>query len=502
MAIADWLGYGAGGGSQPREPLTRRGFLGRLTLAAVATARGNAFPAARQAPKRVIVVGAGLAGLSAAYELDALGHEVTVLEAQARPGGRAQTLRDLFDDGLIAEAGASRIPTSHALTLDYARQFDLPLVPFEPDIVPSIRYAYGQRSRVSPGAAFEWPSRVPATERQLTPAEARRRYIAPLVDTITDPFSIASIPASLKQYDYVTRDEYLRAQGVSQATLHMMSLGSTPVAKFRSFLDVLYENAVDRELRRRAGIQNNQFLKIDGGNDRLPRAFADRLVGHIRYRCAVHRLEHDSHGVRVFFNTGDHVETARADYLVCAIPFSTLKSVVFAPVLSREKRTTIDALPYESVTRIYLQSKERYWVREGLSGFGESDHPMEIWDSTYGQPGTRGILTSYNRGPKAGQLGRRSQAAQLRFGLNAIEQVYPGIRKAYERGFVKVWDRDPWARGAVAYLLPGHVSSLLPHIARPEGRIHFAGEHASSLRGWMQGALESGRRVAHEIDAG
>jgi hypothetical protein len=77
--------------------------------------------------------------------------------------------------------------------------------------------------------------------------------------------------------------------------------------------------------------------------------------------------------------------------------------------------------------------------------------------------------------------------------------LHEGIR--YERGFVKVWDRDPWTRGAVAYLLPGHVSSLEPHIARPEGRIYFAGEHASSLRGWMQGALESGRRAATESDA-
>ena len=144
-----------------------------------------------------------------------------------------------------------------------------------------------------------------------------------------------------------------------------------------------------------------------------------------------------------------------------------------------------DALPYESVTRIYLQSRDRYWMREGLSGFAETDHPMEIWDSTYGQPGTRGILMSYNRGPKAQQLGREPEPAQLRFGLKAIEKAYPGIRKNYERGFVKVWDRDPWAR-ACAYLLPGQVSSLEPHIARPEGRIHFAGEHASSLRGWMQ----------------
>ena len=125
-------------------PYTRREFLGRLVVAASA-ARSIA-PAAVQSltAKHIIVVGAGLAGLCAAYELNASGHDVTLLEAQTRPGGRVQTLRDPFDDGLFAEAGASRIPTSHDLTLGYARNFGLTLIPFEPADIPSVRYAYGQ----------------------------------------------------------------------------------------------------------------------------------------------------------------------------------------------------------------------------------------------------------------------------------------------------------------------------------------------------------------------
>ena len=482
-------------------PYTRREFLGRLVVAASA-ARSIA-PAAVQSltAKHIIVVGAGLAGLCAAYELNASGHDVTLLEAQTRPGGRVQTLRDPFDDGLFAEAGASRIPTSHDLTLGYARNFGLTLIPFEPADIPSVRYAYGQRSTIQPSAPFEWPSGIAADQKRLTPADIRRQYIAPLVDTITDPFSATWMPESLRKYDRVTRDEYLRGQGVSEAVLHMMNLGYTPVARFRSFLDVLHENAVNRELSRRADTENEQILKIEGGNDRLPRAFADRLTGHIRYGCPVLRIEHDTRGARVYFRNGRSVESSVADYVVCAVPFSTLKSVAFSPALTAEKRSAIARLPYESVTRIYLQSRERYWAREGLSGFAETDHPMEIWDSTYGQPGTRGILMSYNRGPRARGLGRQSEAAQLRFGLKGIEEVYPGIRKNYERGVVKVWDRDPWARGAIAYLLPGQVTSLQPHIAQAEGRIYFAGEHASAARGWMQGALESGRRVASEIAA-
>ena len=186
--------------------------------------------ATTSAAKRVIVVGAGIAGLCAAYELSGLGHDVTVLEAQKVPGGRVHTLRAPFADGLYAEAGASRIPTSHDLTLGYARLFGLPLVPFAPSDVPSIRYAYGQRTKIAPKAAFEWPADVPAGQRRMTPPEVRRRYIDALADQITSPFAGDWLPASLERYDGITRDEYLRSEGISEAALflHLSRLPNVP----------------------------------------------------------------------------------------------------------------------------------------------------------------------------------------------------------------------------------------------------------------------------------
>ena len=485
------------------EGYTRREFIRQVASATAALAMPgwvDSIPSRGRMEKRVLVVGAGVAGLCAAYELTAMGHDVTVLEAQAEPGGRVRTLRSPFVDGLYAEAGASRIPTSHDLTLRYARQFDLKLVPFAPAGTPSVRYAYGQRTIVRSDDPFEWPLGIPENQKRLTPGEVRRRYIEILADKITDPFSIDWIPSELKEYDGTTRDQYLRAQGVSDAVLHLMNLGSTPVARLRSFLDVLHEIAVNRELRRRSGLADDQLLKIDGGNDQLPRAFASRLSNRIRYRCAVRRIEHDAHGVRLVYQREGSKLAANADYVVCAIPFSTLRSVEISPPLSPEKRTVIANLPYHSATRIYLQCRTRYWKNDGLSGFADTDHPMEVWDATHGQRGRRGILMSFMQGPRAREIGEASEAEQLRFGLEAMEEIYPGLQKNYERGFVKVWDHEPWARGAVAYLRPGEVLSLEPHIARAEGRIHFAGEHASSLRGWMQGAFESGLRAASEVD--
>ena len=213
----------------------------------------------------------------------------------------------------------------------------------------------------------------------MTPPEVRRRHIDALADQITNPFAADWMPASFKHYDGITRDDYLRSEGVSEAALHMMNLGSTPVARIRSFLDVLREVAVNRELRRRGGAADEQLLKIDGGNDRLPHAFAARLSDRIRYECAVLRIEHDANGARVFFSGGGSNHWCRPGYVVCAIPFSTLRSVEFAPPLTAAERAAIDRLPYHSATRIYLQSRARYWMKEGLSGFADTDHPMEVW---------------------------------------------------------------------------------------------------------------------------
>ena len=139
--------------------MRRRDFLKQTALAAAAlcapsrttSAFGQRSLDRRRAPKKVIIIGAGLAGLSAAYELSQEGHDVTVLEARTRPGGRVHTLRDSFAEGLYAEAGATRIPNHHHFTLKYAELFGLTLDPFEPPDLPSVYHVRGKRIQVTSG---------------------------------------------------------------------------------------------------------------------------------------------------------------------------------------------------------------------------------------------------------------------------------------------------------------------------------------------------------------
>src|SRR5882724_2565888 len=130
-------------------PINRRTFLKQSTIAVAGVSLARLpIISATVAPKKIIIIGAGMAGLSAGYELSQAGHDVTILEARTRPGGRVQTLREPFSDGLYAEAGAARIPDNHDLTLKYVKLFDIPLEPFYPARLNALRFDHGEREEV------------------------------------------------------------------------------------------------------------------------------------------------------------------------------------------------------------------------------------------------------------------------------------------------------------------------------------------------------------------
>ncbi len=484
--------------------MRRRDFLKQTTLAAATlSARSlNTFTFAqrrlerRGTPKKVIIIGAGLAGLSAAYELTQAGHDVTVLEARKRPGGRVHTLRDPFSDGLYAEAGAARIPDHHHFTLKYVELFGLTLDPFEPTSLPSVYHVRGKRIRVTPGQKVEWPYDLTADERVLGINGMRQKYIWSMlgeVGDVTDPNWPP--PDVLRKYDQMNRSDFWRSRGASPEAVALLSLGGIDDrVETWSTLFILRNHALNQKL--------NRYYKIRGGSDLLPRAFAVRLSDKIHYAAPVVRIEHGAQGVKaVFLNAGAY-HTLAGDYLVCAVPFSVQKNIEVTPAFTVEKQRAIEQLPYLSASKIFLQARKRFWVNEGQSGFATTDLPIgQVWDLSYKQPGTRGILQAFPISLHSRRITAMSENERINFALEQVEMIYPDVRDYFEGGLTKCWDEDEWARGASSYYKPGQFSTLLPHVARPEGRIHFAGEHTSVwIDGWMQGALESGNRVAREVN--
>ncbi len=215
------------------------------------------------------------------------------------------------------------------------------------------------------------------------------------------------------------------------------------------------------------------------------------------------RIEQSGQGVKAVSLRAGGYHTMTGDYLICAVPFSVQKNIEVAPAFSVEKQRAIEQLPYLSASKIFLQSRKRFWVNEGQSGFATTDLPIsQVWDMTYKQPGTRGILQTFPISLHSRRVTEMSEKERINFALEQVEMIYPDMREHFEGGVTKCWDEDEWARGVSSYYKPGQFSSLLPHVARPEGRIYFAGEHTSVwIDGWMQGALESGNRVAREVNA-
>lgn len=395
--------------------ITRRQFLRRSAIAAAgvgllgATSPCSATAVILKGPSRkVLILGAGMAGLVAAYELTKLGHDVTVLEARTRPGGRVYTLREQFSDGLYAEAGAARIPNTHELTLKYVKTFDLPLEPFYPNTLNAIRFDRGGREEVP---------------------------IAGFVDAMTVNYGA--------------------------------DLGGRP----------------------------DRWYKIKGGSDLLPRALARELESKIRYGCVVVKIEQDATTARVIFRKAGANETLTADSVLCTIPFSVLRKIEL-PALPERKRDTIKRTHYDAVSRVYLQTKSRFWEDRGFNGFAFTREAIEVWQPTWSQSGPRGILMTYARPGQAERIAKLKEDARIETTTKQLDAIFPGVRSNFERGYSKCWSEDEWSRGAWAFV---GFSDFATAVA-PNGRIHFAGEHLSPWFSWVQGAISSSLNAVAEIN--
>lgn len=449
-------------------------------------------------PRKIVVLGAGLAGLSAAYELDRAGHDVTLLEARLRPGGRVETWRQPFSDGLYADVGASTLPSNHDYTLGYIERFGLELDPwFRPELkgLDYIYYLRGQRFR---GVPESWPLDFAPGEEELGLAGMVTRYFMEPLKQMGDPTDPAWPPASLAGYDDLTVAEMMRERGASPAAVLALSL--------RYFLD-LPADGIEKTsalwLLRDATLSpgGTKIHRIKGGMDLLPRAFAERLQEKIFYGAPVVRIEQTPDRVEIVFRQGGSHQRLAADYAVSTIPFPVLREIEVSPAFSEGKNGAIAEIPYASVTKIYLQARRRYWMEEGMTGFASTDLPIKyVFNPTPGVITPRGLLECYISGPPGDVAGALGEEERIRFALEHVDKVFPGIHDHVEGGVSKCWKEDPWARGAYAYYRPGQMLTVMPHVAKPEGRVYFAGDHTSPWPHWMQGALQSGNRVAREIN--
>jgi monoamine oxidase len=449
-----------------------------------------------RSPKRLVVVGAGMAGLVAASELLRAGHDVVILEARERVGGRVHTLREPFTHGLFAEAGAMRIPRCHDLTMAYVEKFGLATMPFTVSNPEAYFHVHGRNFRMRDADArpHELGFEMAESESRTPVGSLWMSALAPFADRIQRE-GPAAWEAIAQSHDQYSTREFLETCGWSEAAIELFGLMLGQEALMNSsFMELLREEI---------GGYYTDMVTIEGGMDRLPRAFLPQVAAHIRFGAKLVALDQSPEGVTVHYATGAGRQSVSGDYAIVTVPFPVLRHVEMLKPLSKGKQRAIRQLHYDASAKILLQFRRRFWEEdEGIFGGGTfTDLPIRVvYYPEQGRETGRGVvLASYTWSEDAQRWGSLPPHERLTQALENLTSIHPQASAEFEVGTSKMWHDDEFAGGAFALFDPGQQTQLHRHIIEPEGRIHFAGEHASLAHAWIQGAIESGLRAAIEI---
>jgi monoamine oxidase len=254
---------------------------------------------------------------------------------------------------------------------------------------------------------------------------------------------------------------------------------------------------------------NIRFYEITGGNDQLPKAFVPQLKENIMFGQKVRKIVQHNNQVTVHSVHTKILEPFQitGDLAIVTIPFSVLQFVDIEPYdsFSYNKWKAIRELHYAGSTKTGIQFKSKFWEKEGMYG-GKTVSDLPITYAQYpshdlGTPGPGVILASYTWEDDAIPWDSLSDQNRLEYVLKNLATIHgKQVYREFETGVSHSWIRYPYSAGAFTIFKPEQVTELSPYISTPEGRVHFAGEHTSTTHGWIQGAIESGIRVAYEVN--
>ncbi|MDR7380725.1 flavin monoamine oxidase family protein [Promicromonospora iranensis] len=485
--------------------LTRRQFIGG-SLAVGAGLAGTAPAGAAEAVRgrrrpRIVVVGAGLAGLTAAYRLTQAGYRPIVYEAADRIGGRCWSNRR-WRGGQVSEHGGELIDTGHTEILDLVEELGLDVenrVEATPPGTEPFYFFDGSPYLVDD---------VRDDLREILP-QARRD-----AEAAGFPITYDSHTPRARELDLMSIRQWIEAY-----------VPGGPSSRLGRLLDVAYTIEYGAEIERQSALnlinlfgystaedpqlfgESDEVFHVAGGNDRIVARLADALTDRIVTGTALTAVTALSRGDRgryaVSLTSRGRTTTEVADLLLLALPFSLLRRVDLRdagfPAL---KRTAIEDLPMGANTKLALQFDRRAWQEAGCDGDTFADTGYQAtWDTTLGQPGETGILTNFTGGRVALDFAGDPPARYARRFLAQLSPVLPGVPPRWTGAVaLDYWPCYRWTRGSYSYYGVGQYTAFAGVEGEPVGTCYFAGEHTSiESQGYLNGAVESGERAAREM---
>ena len=461
----------------------------------------------------VVILGAGLAGMVAALELRKAGYRVQVLEYSSRAGGRCWTLRGgdtytelggatqrcEFEQGLYLNPGPWRIPYHHHALLDYCSRFKVALEPFiqvNTNAWIHSRQAFGGKPQRYRHVQADFTGYVcellaKATSQHKLDELVTREDQEILLQALRGWGALDQSYAYKANLISGNRRGYDKEPGGGLTAVPTPSqpLGLSDLLKSGLWLGLFpganYE------------FQTTLFQPV-GGMDMIARAFAREVGDLIRFNAKVTSIHQDERGVSVAYeDTSDPGKplTATADWCLCTIPLSILSQIEINA--GAKMQAAIDAVPYVPSLKVGLQFRRRFWEQdEGIyGGISYTDLPIRLIGypcTGYGSPGKAVLLGAYAfSSVHAYEFTALSPAERVAKAVEDGTQIHPQYRQEFENGIAVAWHRHPAVLGCSGSWTNATRAQHYENLCALDGRILLAGEHASYLGGWQEGALLS-----------
>jgi monoamine oxidase len=450
-------------------------------------------------PRHVVIVGAGMAGLTAGLMLKEAGHQVTILEARNRLGGRVYTYRG-FAGGMYGEFGAMRFPKQHRLGQHLIHErFKLATTPFPMYDEDSYIYLNGRLVRRAEFDAASFDYSLPDGERGKPPSDILKDAMQPLRELIVQPDGWQQI---IERYDGYSLLSYLVERDVSEQALWLMGPLLNLEGRYHFSLVEWFAHYHEDVF--------GDLVYITDGADSLPNAFGPALLGDTRFGAVVHAVEQGADGVTVHYRDGVGTPaTVTADECILTVPLILLRHMEIGG-LDIDKWFTIRNVYYGRAHKIFMQFTRRWWAEDYQITHGMTVTDLAIRNVVYTPAGQnpdidRGVLiASYAWEQDSMAYTMLNESERISQALEDLAKIHPEARSTFEFGVSYDWALDPFAGGIGPLFRPMELTSqFYDDIVRPVGRVWFAND-ACDQRGrrWIEGAIAAAIKNAWAINAG